>query len=124
MGKKKILVVDDESIVRRTLEKLLTEENYDVVCASDGKTSLKNLANDNFDLVLLDIKLNEIDGIKTLERLRTIDKNIPVILISGYLTIETIAKASEFCIFSYIRKPFQIQDLREKIKRALFRETK
>ena len=116
--KKRLLIVDDEVIVRNTLSKILTDTGYDVFCVEDGQTALDIIKEDSFDLILLDLKLDGMDGMKMLELLRATDKDIPVILISGYLTIENIEEASKYRIFSYIRKPFKIVDLREKIRRA------
>ncbi|MFH1416265.1 MAG: response regulator [Elusimicrobiota bacterium] len=117
-ARKRILIVDDELMIRKTLTKILVEANYDVNCTSSGELALERLKNRKYDLVLLDIKLKGIDGLQTLEKIKKINPDIPVIIISGYLTIENIEMASRFGIFSYIRKPFQLTDLREKIKRA------
>lgn len=116
---KRILVVDDEIIVQRILKKILLEEAYEVHCVSSLDKAIEYVKNNDYDLVLLDLKLEGIDGIGTLKKMRVYDAKIPVILISGYLTLESIEKASKYGIFSYIRKPFEINDLRHKIKRAL-----
>jgi DNA-binding NtrC family response regulator len=115
----KILVVDDELIVRKTLKKILTAEGYDVHCVKDGKGAIKCIKTDDFRLVLLDLKINGMDGIAILREIRKINKNIPVIIISGYLTMENIEQACRHGIFSYIRKPFKLEDLRHKIHRAI-----
>jgi DNA-binding NtrC family response regulator len=117
--KKKILIIDDEVIVRKTLSKILVEEGYSVCCVEDGDAALSKIKDNAFDLVLLDIKLSGMDGINILKNLRSADNNIPVVLISGFLTMENIERASRYGIFSYIRKPFRIDDLRAKVKRAL-----
>ena len=117
--KKRLLIVDDEIVVRNTLSKILSDCGYDVFCVEDGQTALNIIKEDSYDLILLDLKLDGMDGLKMLELLRKTNKEIPVILISGYLTIENIEEASKYKIFSYIRKPFKIIDLREKVRRAI-----
>jgi DNA-binding NtrC family response regulator len=119
-NKKRILVVDDDHFVRATLKKFLLTEGYDITGVRSGEAALESLENEEYDLILLDLTLTGISGIETLEKLRQFNSEIPVILISGYLTVEHIAEAAAFSIFSYIRKPFNIDDVRHKIKRAIF----
>ncbi|MFH1578000.1 MAG: response regulator [Candidatus Omnitrophota bacterium] len=116
----KILVVDDEDIIRTLLRRVLTKEGYKVLCVSDGWEAIECIKHKKLDLVLLDFKMPEIDGIQTLEKIRDIDKNIPVILISAYLTNETAKKATKLRIFNYIRKPFDLDELKLEVKKAFF----
>jgi len=117
--KKKILVVDDEAKIRTLLRKILIKEGYGILCASDGETAITNIETKKFDLVLLDLKLPGIDGIETLRRIRKIDKNIPVILISAHLTRENLKKAAKLGMLNHIKKPFKLDEIRLKVKRAL-----
>jgi len=119
--KKKILVVDDQAMVRVVLRKILIKEGYKVLCARDGETAIKKIENEKFDLVLLDLKMPGIDGMETLERIRKINKNIRVILISGYLTNEKVERATKLGISNYIRKPFNLDELTLKKKKALIK---
>ncbi len=118
-SKKRIILIDDEIIVGKTLSKVLYEEGYEVFCVTDGETAIDVINDDDFDLILLDLKLSGIDGIETLKAIRDKNSNIPVILVSGYLSIERVEEASKYGIFSYIRKPFKIEDVRMKVNRAL-----
>ncbi|MHC4912452.1 MAG: response regulator [Planctomycetota bacterium] len=120
----KILVVDDEHSVRKTLKKILTDDGYDVHCVKDGGGAIESVKTGDFKLVLLDLKINGMDGIAILNEIRKTNSNIPVILISGYLTMEDIEKACRHGIFSYIRKPFKLEDLRHKINRAFVGQDK
>jgi len=119
--KKKILVVDDEVMIRVVLRKILIKEGYKVLCARDGETAIKKIETETFDLVLLNLKMPGIDGIETLEKIRKINKNIPVILISGYLTNEKVERATKLGISNYIQKPFNSDEVRLKAKRALIK---
>ena len=119
--KKKILVVDDEVMVRVVLRKILIKEGYKVLCARDGESAIKKIENETFDLVLLDLKMPGIDGIETLEKIRKINKNIPVILISGYLTNEKVERATKLGISNYIEKPFNLDEVELKTKKALIK---
>jgi len=85
----------------------------------DGKTAIENIKSIQFDLILLDVQMPEMDGIQTLERIKTIDKNIPVILVSAHLTDERIERAMKLGMFDYIEKPFDIKEVKCKVERAL-----
>lgn len=119
--KKKILVVDDEVMVRVVLRKILIKEGYKVLSARDGERAIKKIENEEFDLVLLDLKMPGIDGMETLEKIRKINKNIPVILISGYLTNEKVERATKLGISDYIEKPFNLHEVELKTRRALIK---
>jgi len=119
--KKKILVVDDEVMVRVMLRKILIKEGYKVLSARDGERAIKKIENEEFDLVLLDLKMPGIDGMETLEKIRKINKNIPVILISGYLTNEKVERATKLGISDYIEKPFNLHEVELKTRRALIK---
>lgn len=119
-AKKKILVVDDDVMIREILEEILIAENYAVLSVNNGERAVENIKNEKFDLVLLDLKLNGMDGIQTLEKIKSVENNIVVILVSGYLTVESIDKATRLGMFGYIKKPFDLDDLINKVKIALF----
>lgn len=119
-AKKKILVVDDDVMIREILEEILIAESYAVLSVNNGERAVENIKNEKFDLVLLDLKLNGMDGIQTLEKIKSVENNIVVILVSGYLTVESIDKATRLGMFGYIKKPFDLDDLINKVKIALF----
>ena len=121
-AKRKILVVEDEDIIRALFIKALTKEHYEVSCVHDGWEAIKCIKHKKPDLVLLDFKMPGIDGIETLEKIRDMDKHIPVILISAYLTDEIFKKTAKLNVFSYIRKPFNLDILKLEVKKALTKE--
>jgi len=116
---KKILLIDDELLVKKTLVKILREEGYSIVTAKGSADAMRAIKNSRFDTVILDIKLRNDDGLKLLKKIKGIDRDVPVILLSGFLTIDVIEKACRMGIFNYIRKPFRIDDLKIKIRRAV-----
>ncbi len=119
-NKKNILVVDDSSIVRNYLEKLLNEK-YQISMAENGKIAIDMLSPEepNIDAILLDLMMPEIDGFGVLEYLAGRNLNIPVIIISGDNTKETINRAFEYHVVDIIEKPFDSKTIEAKIERIL-----
>jgi DNA-binding NtrC family response regulator len=114
---RKILVVEDDAITRRNLSVLLSEEGYEVDQAGDGVQALEILAERTFDLVLSDIIMPRMDGLKLLKRLQYVAPQIPVMIMTSYVSSSMAsmpAGAAEF-----IRKPFVVDDLLFKVERAL-----
>lgn len=113
----KILIVEDEAITRRNLCVLLSEEGYEVDEAGDGLQALEILARRRFDLVLSDIIMPRMDGLKLLKRLQSVAPEMPVMIMTSYLSgsaSSVPAGAAEF-----IRKPFIVDDLLFKVQRVL-----
>ncbi|MEE9121203.1 MAG: response regulator, partial [Syntrophobacteria bacterium] len=81
---KTIMIVDDEPSIRTSLEGVLEDEGYKVICASDGNEALKTMEKEMPDLILLDIWMPGIDGIETLKRMRSLHPGLQVIMISGH----------------------------------------
>ena len=121
MTKINILIIDDEAELCQTLSEMLKEgkEGYKVSIANRGKDGLVKIKEEIFDLVLLDIKILEMDGIETLEKIKALDKNILVIMLTAYQTVETAVKAMKLGAYDYISKPFNYEELKIIIKRAL-----
>lgn len=115
---KKILIVDDEQIVRVSCERSLANEGYDVKSASSGKEGIEFLEREPFKLVLLDLKMPEMDGIEVLKKLREKWPDTKVIMITGYSTVETAVKTLKLGAFSYLEKPFTPDTLVEAVKEA------
>jgi DNA-binding NtrC family response regulator len=119
MKKAKILVVDDEQIARENLEHILKKEGYDVVSVDSGIQALKKLANTDFDLVLTDLKMKQVDGMEVLARTKEQYPDTEVIMITAYATIETAIQAMQKGAYHYISKPYKIEEARLILKRAL-----
>jgi two-component system, NtrC family, nitrogen regulation response regulator NtrX len=114
----KILVVDDEKSIRNTLRDILGYENYEVSDAESGITALEMLKQSEFDVILLDIKMPQMDGIEVLEHILS-EYETPVIMISGHGTIETAVEAIKKGAFDYIAKPLDLNRLLVTIRNAL-----
>lgn len=114
----KILVADDESSIRRTIKDILEFEKYEVELASNGREAYEIFEVNDFDAVLLDIKMPEMDGIEALEKMMKI-KDVPVIMISGHGTIETAVEAIKKGAFDFIVKPPDLNRLLITLRNAI-----
>ncbi len=119
MTQERILVVDDEFLIRWSLQQDLGKEGYDVLVAESGEEALRMVEADSPDLVLLDIHLPGLDGIKVLERIKTDDPEVPVIMITAYGLVESAVAAMRLGAFDYINKPFNLDDVKLSIRKAL-----
>jgi two-component system, NtrC family, nitrogen regulation response regulator NtrX len=114
-----ILVVDDESGVRASLSGILADEGYRVEAVESGEACLQALETRRFDLLLLDVWLPGIDGIETLSRVRGIDAELPVVVISGHGSIETAVRAVRMGALDFVEKPLSLDKTLLVVKNAL-----
>lgn len=124
----KVLIIDDEASIRRTLREILAYEKYSIEDAPTGMDALALLRDQEFDVILCDIKMPEMDGIETLEAIKKIT-DTPVIMISGHGTIETAVEAIKKGAYDYISKPPDLNRLLITLRNAqdksrLLNETK
>ncbi|MDA8125141.1 MAG: sigma-54 dependent transcriptional regulator [Deltaproteobacteria bacterium] len=121
MGKKsaRILVVDDDLSMRVVLEAMLKKEGYAVSTAADGMAALKILAAENIAVVATDLKMPRLDGMGLLERIMRDDPSLPVILLTAYGTVATAVDALKKGAFDYITKPFERDELKAVILKAV-----
>jgi two-component system, NtrC family, nitrogen regulation response regulator NtrX len=115
----KVLIVDDERSIRRTLREILEFEGYAVEEASDGMEGLDQLKAGTFDLVILDIKMPKMDGMEVLERIQILKPDVPVIMISGHANIDTAVEAVKKGAFDFISKPPDLNRLLITLRNAL-----
>ncbi|MEL7269992.1 MAG: sigma-54 dependent transcriptional regulator [Bacteroidota bacterium] len=120
----RILVIEDESAIRRVLTKILSEENdaYKVFEAEDGLKGLEVLKKEDFDLVLCDIKMPKMDGVEVLEAARQLKPEIPFIMISGHGDLDTAVNTMRLGAFDYISKPPDLNRLLTTVRNALDRK--
>lgn len=120
----KILVIEDESAIRRVLVKILSEENdaYQLEEAEDGLKGLEAVKNNDYDLVLCDIKMPKMDGVEVLEAARKIKPEIPFIMISGHGDLDTAVNTMRLGAFDYISKPPDLNRLLTTVRNALDRK--
>lgn len=104
----KILIVDDEKNIRKTLSNILEDENYKVITAETGEEGLKILQNQQIELMFLDVKLPGIDGIEVLKRAKEILPNLDIVMISGHSSIRTAVKAVRMGAYDFLEKPLSM----------------
>ncbi len=119
---KSILVVDDDRAIRDSLRMILQYAKYDPHFAEDGVSALTQVASQQFDLVLLDIKMAGMDGLEVLRKLKETDQDLPVVMISGHGTIETAVDATRMGAFDFLQKPLDKDKLLIVIRNALDRK--
>lgn len=107
----KILVVDDEEYMGWVIQKAFSKSDYEVNVALRGKEGLKIIENDPVDLVLLDLRMPDIDGMEVLKQIKVIQPDLPVIIITAHGTIDTAIQSMKEGAFDYITKPFDIDEL-------------
>ncbi len=115
----KILVIDDDRSIRETLELYLTEEGYEVVTAATGTEGLNRFVETSPDVVILDIRLPDVDGFTVLEDLREDEENVKVIMITAHHDMDSTISAMKGGAFDYIHKPVNVDELDMAIKKAL-----
>jgi len=121
MDQKKILIVEDEQKISRVLQLELEYENYETAIANNGKEALRFINQKEWDLVLLDIMLPELSGLEVLRRVRKIDENTPIILLTARDEVHDKVSGLDLGANDYITKPFQIEELLARIRAHLRR---
>ncbi len=116
--KVRVLVVDDEKVVREGCRRVLTGNDYEVLTAESGHSALEQLSKDSIDLILLDLKMPGISGEEVLETVQDSYPDIPVIIITGHGTIDTAVECMKKGAYDFITKPFQIDQFLLTIQRA------
>jgi DNA-binding NtrC family response regulator len=119
MAEARILVVDDEYLIRWTLQQNLEKEGYEVLLAETGEDALNKVTEEAPDLILLDIKLPGMDGYEVLERALKFDQGIVPIMITAFEDVEKVVRAMKMGAFDYITKPFDLNKVRLSIQKAL-----
>ncbi len=119
MNSGRILVVDDEPIARENLEFILRKEGYDTLAVDSGASAFKELEKGEFDLVLTDLRMRQIDGMQVLERTKELYPDTEVIVITGYATVATAVEAMQKGAYHYLAKPYKNEEVRILVKKAL-----
>jgi two-component system nitrogen regulation response regulator NtrX len=113
------MIVDDEQAIRESLQGLFEDEDYVVTSAPSGEEAVARFRKQSVDCVLLDIWMPGIDGLETMTRLHQIDKNLPVIMMSGHATIDTAVRATRQGAFDFVEKPLSSDKLLILVRNAL-----
>ncbi len=119
----RVMIVDDEEVLRDVLEVVLRREGFDVVLAASGEEALNLLDGDEVDLVILDVMLPGISGIDTLRAIRIANPTLPVVVITAFSSIDGAIEAMKFGAFHYIPKPFKNEEVVLTVNKALEQRT-
>jgi two-component system nitrogen regulation response regulator NtrX len=117
--KSRILVIDDEAEIRRSVRMILEYEGYDVIEASSGPEGVTLAERESPDLVFLDIKMPGMDGLDALQRIRAANESLPVVIISGHGTVSTAVEATKAGAFDFIETPLATERVLVTIRNAL-----
>ncbi len=115
----KILIVDDDSTHRKMLATVLADEGYDIVPAKNGREAVEAVEASYFDLILMDIRMAEMDGLAAQQAILTISPKIPIIMMTAYASVKTAIKAMKRGAFDYLTKPLDIDEVKLLTERAL-----
>ena len=121
---KKILVIDDEELVTKSLLKLLSSQGYAATIARSGKEAVEEIKNTDFDLIICDVRMPEMDGIETIKQIRAYlegsnRKPVSEVLITGYADIKKYQDAMDLMVADYIYKPFDTVEFLHVVKRTI-----
>ena len=119
MAKARVLVIDDDQIVLDSISQILTDENYDVDVTLRGGEGRDRAIRKDYDIVLIDIRMPDIGGIKVLRDIRRKRPALPVVMITGYATARSAEMAMNLGAADFIEKPFEPEELLETVASAL-----
>jgi len=117
--KRKILIVEDEAVVRESVRDWLTDDGYDVECVETGEEALERIKEEEFGVVVLDLRLPGIDGLQVYEHVKELAPETKGVIITAYPSKETQEKARRLGLLDYLAKPFKVEDLEKTISGAL-----
>lgn len=118
-NRNRILIVDDEQIALRNLEHIMKKEGYEVTSTQSGQNALKLLEEQQFDLVLTDLKMEKVDGNQILKRCKELSADTEVIMITGYASLQSAIQVMKKGAYDYITKPFKLDEVRKVVKEAM-----
>ncbi len=114
-----ILIVDDDQSILMLLSEVLNRLNHHVTKASDGSEAIPLIQQQNFDLVISDLHMKKINGIEVLKAVKEKDKNLDILILTGYATVQSAVKAMKLGAYDYLTKPINIEELKLKVHLAL-----
>jgi DNA-binding NtrC family response regulator len=118
-GMAKILVIEDDRLMQEALTGVLESIGHSVHCESDGRAGFKNFEDNQYDLVITDLRMTPIDGLTVIREIKSKSPGMPVIMITGYPTVETSVEAIKSGATDFITKPFEISMVEAAIRQAL-----
>lgn len=116
---KRILVADDEANIRLLLEAVLTEEGHEVIAVATGREAVRKIIKDDYDLIILDIKMPDMNGLEVVQRIRELNRTTPVIICSAFKHLEDDYVIKTGGVAAYLTKPVNLQELKAKVGELL-----
>ncbi len=117
--KKKIIIIDDDSLILRSIEKQLNNEDFELELINDPLVGLKRIENEKYSLVICDIRMKPITGLELLKKIKLMHPDIPIIIMTGFIDDGIMEKAKEIGYDDYLIKPFRKKSLTDSIYRIL-----
>lgn len=117
--RRKILVVEDEAVVRESVRDWLVEDGYDVECVESGEEALERMKKEQYGVIVLDLRLPGIDGLQVFEHAKEVTPETKGVIITAYPSNETKEKAKRLGLLDYLPKPFKVDDLEKIVAGAL-----
>ncbi len=115
----KILIIDDDREVCEYMELLLEQKGYEVQAETDPGAGIARLKEEEFHVVVLDIMMPEINGMEALEKIRSFDSDIAIIIFTGYPSVDTARTSMQYDVSDYIKKPFDVDEFTDSLERIL-----
>lgn len=119
MKKKKSILVVDDDIAHRTMLRILLEWEYEISEADCGSIAIEKVQKTPYDLVLMDVRMPEVGGMEALDKIKALNPEIPIVMMTAYSSNKTASKALEKGAYGYLTKPFDFENLRQTIKSAV-----
>lgn len=114
-----VLVIDDEAVIREGMRRILEGNAVQVESVASGRAAIEKIQVKDFDVVITDLKMPGMDGLEVLSAIKILQPGVPVIIITGYATVDTAVEAMKSGAFDYIAKPFAPEQIIEKVKKAI-----
>jgi DNA-binding NtrC family response regulator len=121
--KKIIIVIDDEAVIREGMRRILSAEGHHVETSAGGRTAIEKIQEQDFDVVVTDLKMPGMDGLEVLKTIKILQPEVPVIMITGYSTVSSAVEAMKNGAFDYIAKPFTPELIIDKVQKAIDHKT-
>lgn len=121
LHKKRLLIVDDELLIRDLLYDYFIGCDYEISVADNGQGALDHMGQGKFDTVILDLKMPDMDGLELADRIRSQDGNVPIIIMTGYPSMESAIEAIRHQTQDYFIKPFNLKHMRKSVEKAIAR---
>src|SRR6185369_9038846 len=115
----KILVVDDQDMMRDSLAAILAREGHEIIAANDGQAAISRLAGSKIDLVITDLKMPRMTGIELLAEVKKLKPDVPVVLMTAFASVQTAVEAMKLGAYDYIQKPFDGDEIKLLVDRTL-----